>query len=111
MIMFRSKQGVQGHIDVNFNIPDNCAASRLEIYGTEGSIYAEGTLGQDDVGTMYFIRSPQGRYDAQQSRTAVQSLVFEAEGSNIYEKQFASFSRLVAEGKTCYDNPLMALRI
>ena len=111
VIMFRSKQGVLGHIDVNFNIPDACATSRLEIYGTEGSICAEGTLGQEEVGNMSYVYSPQGSYDAQQSRSVAQSQTFAAEGANIYQKQFAYFNSLIAEGKTCYDNALTALHI
>ena len=55
VILFKSKGGVIGHIDVNFNIPDNCAASKLEIYGTEGVIRCErrGTLGAVKVMDKY----------------------------------------------------------
>ena len=104
VIMFRSEKGVLGHIDVNFNIPDNCAASRLEIYGTAGSIYAEGTLGQEEVGTMRFIYSPQGGYDAQQSRAVAEPQTFTGAGGNIYQKQFAAFNQLILNGNTCYTN-------
>lgn len=104
VIMFRSEKGVLGHIDVNFNIPDNCAASRLEIYGTTGSIYAEGTLGQEEVGTMQFVYSPQGGYDAQQSRVVAEAQTFVGEGANIYQKQFAAFNKILRSGKPCYDN-------
>lgn len=111
VIMFRSKEGVLGHIDVNFNVPDACAASRLEIYGTDGSLYAEGTLGQEEVGTMSYVYSPQGSYDAQQSRSVAQSQTFTPESGNIYQKQFAHFDSLILEGKTCYDNARKALHI
>ena len=104
VIMFRSEKGVLGHIDVNFNIPDNCAASRLEIYGTAGSIYAEGTLGQEEVGTMRFVYSPQGSYDAQQSRAVAEPQTFTGAGGNIYQKQFAAFNQLIQDGNTCYTN-------
>lgn len=104
VIMFRSQKGVLGHIDVNFNIPDNCASSRLEIYGTAGSICAEGTLGQEEAGTMRFIYSPQGSYDAQQARTVAEPQTFTGAGGNIYQKQFAAFNELLLAGKTCYNN-------
>ncbi len=32
--------------DSNFNIPDEAAECRLEIYGTKGSFMASGTIGQ-----------------------------------------------------------------
>lgn len=111
VIMFRSEKGALGHIDVNFNIPDNCAASRLEIYGTDGSIYAEGTLGQEEVGTMQFVYSPQGSYDALQSRTVTEPQIFTGAGENIYQKQFASFNKLLLAGETCYTNARAALYI
>ncbi len=111
VIMFRSKKGVLGHIDVNFNIPDNCAASRLEIYGTTGSLYAEGTLGQEEVGTMRYVYSPQGSYDAQQSRTVAEHQTFTGTGSNLYQKQFTAFNNAVLDGTPCYDNAQTALHI
>lgn len=107
VIMFRSEKGTIGHIDVNFNIPDNCAASRLEIYGTDGSIYAVGTLGQEEAGTMQFIYAPQRSYDAQQVRAVTEPQTFAGAGGNIYQKQFAAFNALL-NSKPCYDNPRTA---
>lgn len=109
-ILFRSEKGVLGHIDVNFNIPDDAAASRLEIYGTAGSLYAEGTLGQEETGTMKFIYAPQGGYEAQQSRKVSEPQLFTGAGTNIYAKQFAAFTRLL-QGAPDYTNAEQAIRI
>lgn len=111
VIIFKSKTGILGHIDVNFNIPDNCAASKLEIYGTEGSIYAEGTLSQEEKGKLKYIYSPQGKYEAQQSRLVTRAQNYYGKGGNIYTKQFKAFNALVAEGKTDYANARQALKI
>lgn len=111
VILFKSKGGILGHIDVNFNIPDNCAASKLEIYGTEGSIYAEGTLSQEETGKLKYIYSPQGVYEAQQNRVVTKAKAYYGKHGNIYSKQFKAFNALVANGKTDYANAKQALRI
>ena len=111
VILFKSKGGIIGHIDVNFNIPDNCAASKLEIYGTEGSIFAEGTLAQEEGGKLKYIYSPQGAYEAQQNRVVTKAKNYYGKHGNIYTKQFKVFADLVAAGKTDYSNAQQALHI
>ncbi len=110
VITFKSKNGVLGHIDVNFNIPDNCAPSRLEIYGTSGSIVAEGTLGQEEGGKLKFIYSPQGEYDAAQSRTLSKPKTYRGKGENIYKKQFEVFNKCI-KNKPNYQSAERALKI
>lgn len=44
-LLLKMNNGAHAYVDVNFNIPDSAAQSRLEIYGTKGSIIADGTLG------------------------------------------------------------------
>jgi len=111
VISFRSKKGILGHIDANFNIPDQCSSGKLEIYGTSGSIYAEGTLGQEEGGTMKYIYSPQGDYEAKQSRVLTDSEEFHGEGTNIYTKQFDAFYELVFSKKTDYKSIKQAIHI
>ena len=111
VILFKSKGGIIGHIDVNFNIPDNCAASKLEIYGTEGSISAEATLSQEETGKLKYIYSPQGAYEAQQNRVVTKAKTYYGKRGNIYGKQFKAFNALVANGKTDYANAEQALHI
>ena len=81
------------------------------VIGTDGSLYAEGTLGQEEMGTMDYVYAPQGGYDAQQSRSVAQSQTFTPDSGNIYQKQFAHFDSLLLEGNTCYDNARQALQI
>ena len=49
ILVFKTKGGVLGHIDVNLNIPDAASESKLEIYGSKGYIIGKGTLAQEEV--------------------------------------------------------------
>ena len=102
IVLFRTKGGVLGHIDVNFNIPDNASESKLEIYGTKGYIICKGTLAQEEGGTMAHLYAPQGDYAAQQNRVMSEPVIYHGEGSNIYGKQLAAFADILASGKNDY---------
>ncbi|MBQ9833431.1 MAG: hypothetical protein IJO48_06850, partial [Clostridia bacterium] len=111
VISFTSENGILGHIDVNFNIPDDCSSSKLEIYGTKGSIYAEGTLGQEEVGKLRCICSSQHNYEAQQIRMISKPQNFYGRRSDIYAKQFKEFNKLLRSFKRDYSNAQRALSI
>ncbi len=111
VIIFRSKTGVLGHIDVNFNLPDAAVQSKVEFYGTAGSIVALGTMGQTESGTMEYIHAPQGDYEAAQNRVDPVPETYTGAGGNIYLKQFNDFADMVRREKPCYDNALQALKI
>ena len=111
VIIFKSKGGILGHIDVNFNVPDSCAASKLEVYGTDGSLYAEGSLSQEETGKMKYIYAPQGAYEAQQNRVVAKAKNYYGKKGNIYCKQFKAFNAILAKGKPDYANAEAALHI
>lgn len=111
VITFKSKGGIIGHIDVNFNVPDSAVPSRLEILGTAGSILAEGTLGQTEGGKLRYIYAPQGDYEAKQARITAGANTYYGAGGNIYKKQFAAFNKLVLNNVTDYKNAELALEI
>ena len=98
VIIFRTVSGVLGHIDVNFNIPDAATVSKLEIYGSSGSLVATGTLGQTEDGTLSYIHSPGGEYDATRSDHTTAAKIFCAEGEDIYLRQIRDFSRILKVG-------------
>ncbi len=102
LLAFRTESGCLGHIDVNFNIPDDCSVSRLELYGTKGSVYAEGTLGQEEIGKLRYIYAPQGDYDAAQSRVKAKATTYYGAKGNLYLKQAQAFCSLLKSGKTDY---------
>lgn len=102
IIVFRTKGGVLGHVDVAFNIPDAASESKLEIYGTAGYLQAKGTLGQEEVGTLTHLYAPQGAYDAAQVREVREPVTYVPEGKNLYEHQIRLFRETVTSGTPDY---------
>jgi predicted dehydrogenase len=61
--------GASATVDCFFNLPDEASRTRLEVYGSRGSILTEGTIGQGDGGTAegIFVAGDAG-YDAAQNK-------------------------------------------
>ena len=102
VMIFKTKSGVLGHIDVNFNIPDKASVSKMEIYGTKGYIICSGTLGQEEVGKLSYLYAPQGDYDAAQSRIQVKPKTYGGKKGNLYLKQIQEFCKIIGKGKADY---------
>jgi len=85
-------------LDTNFNIPDDSQKARLEIYGTKGSILAEGTISQVDGGNIEILLAEDKGYDAQQERSSADAATFDLEYGNMYTREIESFGRSVLEG-------------
>lgn len=102
VMAFKTESGVLGHIDVNFNIPDSASVSKMEIYGTKGYIICNGTLGQEEVGKLSYLYSPQGDYVAQQSREINKPVNYSGKKGNLYLKQIKDFCRVIKSGKLDY---------
>ena len=93
--------GAFGYVDANFNIPDEAAKCRLEIYGTKGSMLAEGTVSQIDGGNLEIIISDDNMgYDAKQDRTAVDSVDVKVEFGNLYTREIESFGNSIINDNT-----------
>lgn len=92
-IMMKMAGGAHAYIDAHFNIPDDATASKLEFYGTKGSIIAIGTLSQEEVGTTTVTLAKTGQgYDAMQSRESLQSYELPGSDENLYTKEIESFA-------------------
>ncbi len=84
------------YIDANFNIPDAAARCRLEIYGTRGSILAEGTIGQVEGGKVEVTVSDDTLgYDAQQDRVDVENVELDVTFGNMYTKEIERFGNAI----------------
>lgn len=102
VFIFKTKGGVLGHVDVNFNIPDYASESKLEIYGTKGYTICKGTLGQEETGTLSYLYSPQGDYSALQTRVVNKPETYNGDGGDLYLKQIQDFKQTVISGTTNY---------
>jgi len=63
------QSGAHATVDCFFCIPDDASRTRLEIYGSQGSLFSEGTIGQSEGGSLEGFFSPEGSgYDAGQNK-------------------------------------------
>jgi predicted dehydrogenase len=98
-LIFEMDNGAYAYVDANFNIPDAAAKCRLEIYGTKGSMLAEGRIGQVEGGKLDVVLSDDTLgYDAAQSRIDVSPVKVDVEFGNMYEKEIESFGNAVLNG-------------
>ncbi len=99
IIMLNFKGGTYGICDSFFNIPDEAAKGMLEIYGTKGSLLAEGTIGQIAGGNMVAYIQEQEEYDAEQNRGPIKPLKISADLKDIYQAEVEDFISAI-ENKT-----------
>ena len=102
IVVFQTKGGVLGHIDVHFNIPDLASESKLELYGDKGYILCKGTLGQEETGTLSHLYAPQSEYIAIQNRKTNAPTEYAGGGADLYLKQIQDFCALLQNGRTDY---------
>ena len=94
--VYKMDNGALCVVDSAFNIPDDASVSKLEIYGTKGSIVAKGTLAQDEGGEVEVLSIDDvGGYDAQQNRSVAVALPISVEFGNMYTKEVEAFGKAV----------------
>ena len=99
-IIMKMNNGAFAYVDSNFNIPDDAAVCKLEIYGSAGSIIADGTIAQSEVGTVKIIQTNTKGYDAQQLRNGINAKELKADASgNMYTKEIQAFGDAVLNNK------------
>ena len=99
--LYKLSNGALCVVDSAFNIPDDVSVSKLEIYGTKGSMVAKGTLSQVEGGSLEVLALENvGGYDALQNRSTVQPIPVSVEYGNMYTKEIEAFGRaLRGEGE------------
>jgi predicted dehydrogenase len=98
-ILFRTGDGAFCTVESYFNIPDKAARCRFEVYGTGGSMLAEGTIGQEQAGRLEILLTEENKaYDQGQSRMDAVPFVAELEVGNLYTKEIESFSASILIG-------------
>ena len=94
------ENGALATVDTFFCIPDAGSKNVLELYGSKGSILAQGTIGQGPAGKMVaFLEGDDRAYDAQQTRAANQGVVIEPKSVNTYQAEIEEFSRAIIEDR------------
>jgi predicted dehydrogenase len=103
--------GALGTVDSYFCIPDNSSKNRLELYGSRGSILAEGTIGQGSSGQMIaYLENDQAGYDARQKRDASEGTIISPEPVNTYKAEIDDFSRAILEKRPPLNDAGVGLR-
>lgn len=93
--------GAIGSVDACFSIPDEASKNRLELYGSLGSILAEGTIGQGSRGIMAaHLKEAAAAYDAGQARDAGAGVEIAPEPVNTYRAEIEEFSAAILEGRS-----------
>jgi len=92
VILLKFLNGAYGVCDSFFNIPDEAAKGVLEVYGTRGSLMAEGTISQVAGGTMMaYLQGEDKGYDAQQERSGIEPVKVEADLKDMYMAEVEDF--------------------
>ena len=111
VVMLFFENGAIGTVDTFFCIPDNSSKNVLELYGSKGSILANGTIGQGPAGQMKaFLEEDNEEYDAQQVRTEAHDMVIAPEPVNTYQAEIEEFGRAVIDDREPLINGELGLR-
>ena len=109
MLFFEN--GALATVDTFFCIPDNSSKNVLELYGSKGSILAQGTIGQGPAGRMMAFLEKEGKdYDAQQARPKAEGMAIEPESVNTYQAEIEEFSQAIIDKRESVISGKLGLR-
>lgn len=108
-VMFEN--GAIGTVDTYFCIPDDSSKNILELYGSQGSILAKGTIGQGPAGEMTaYLQNNTAAYNAEQSRSNGNGLKITPEPVNTYRAEIEEFSNSILENRDPLNSFVHGLR-
>jgi predicted dehydrogenase len=94
------ENGALATVDTFFCIPDASSKNVLELYGSQGSILAKGTIGQGPAGQMVaFLEGQDKGYNAQQARVEDASTTIAPEPVNAYKAEIEEFTQAIIEDR------------
>ena len=94
-VLLRLENGCQCVVQSNFNIPDEAAKWRVELFGDKGRLLGENVIGQIDCGTLEGMFCEPGAYNAQQDNNLVKGEMLDAEFGNMYTREIESFGNSI----------------
>lgn len=100
-VMMRLENGAQVVVQTNFNIPDEAAKWRLELFGTKGRLMGDTIIGQNDGGRLNAVfLEKNAAYDAAQDHNDDAGVDLPGEFGNMYTREIESFSDSILHGKS-----------
>lgn len=102
--------GAMGVVDTFFCIPDESSRNVLELYGSKGSIHAQGTIGQGDRGEMVARLQEASGYDAQQARSSGADIPINPAPVNTYRAEIEEFSESILGGRPSSNDGQLGLQ-
>ena len=104
------ENGAIGTVDTFFCIPDNSSKNILELYGSEGSILAKGTIGQGASGEMTaYLEGDSSGYNAAQVRDSAEGISVKPAPVNTYRAEIEEFSCAILEKREPANNVQLGL--
>jgi predicted dehydrogenase len=98
VVLLEFESGAKGSVDNLFCVPDTSSKNRLEIYGSQGSILADGTIGQGEIGEMVANVEEAGKgYEAQQARGEQGGIPILPTPVNMYRAEVEAFAQAVLD--------------
>ena len=98
-VLFQTEQGAHGYVDANFNVRDDVSDTKLEFYGTKGSIVCYGTVSQEEIGSTKVSVSLKGQgYDINHERGEQEVYELTHVKESLYKKEVESFGLSILKG-------------
>lgn len=105
------ENGAIATVDTYFCIPDNSSKNTLELYGSKGSIIANGTIGQGEAGELVaYLEDDSSGYDAAQVRNEKGGESIKPVPVNTYRAEIEEFSQAIIENREPENNVELGLR-
>lgn len=110
-VMLFFENGAIGVVDTFFCIPDICSENRLELYGSHGSIFGKGTIGQSQAGEMTaFLQQEAADYSAEQKRCQLRGIKIDPPPVNMYRAEIEEFSQSIIELREPANNAKLGIQ-
>ncbi len=92
--------GAVATVDCSFARPDNASQNRLEVYGSQGAVILEDTLGQESIGSLRWLPSPTDENPLSGAREyeKLSSTAAQREVVNMYQAEIEAFGDAILHG-------------
>lgn len=111
VVILSFANGALATVDAFFCIPDASSQNRLELYGSQGSILAQGTIGQGEAGeTIAFLEGKDAGYNAQQARGEGGGVVLSPPPINMYKAEIEEFGNAIRVNRIPANSAELGLR-